>query len=300
MAYEYTIQARQIPWHPYSSRRVLPLGRHVRHDSRNLQYPFPRVRSVSDADVLRTRHIPILDQGDLGSCTGNAAVGALGTSNVFEALPSSHPTLTEPLAVSIYSQGTKLDSTPGTYPPEDTGSDGGSVCKACQQDGYISSYTWAFGLDHVLAALDTSDVLFGIEWFDSFDQPDSSGLIKISPNASVRGGHEILCRGKSQSRQLVFCDNSWGAGWGLHGSFSIGYGDLETLLANQGDAVVPTPLNIPAPDPTPVPPNPPDPADPDAAYWSDPRLAAWSKHHHVQENLYAAQQYAAGRERHQA
>ncbi|MFC4587824.1 hypothetical protein [Sphaerisporangium corydalis] len=30
------------------------------------------------------RALPILDQGDLGSCTGNAAAGALGTAPYWE------------------------------------------------------------------------------------------------------------------------------------------------------------------------------------------------------------------------
>jgi hypothetical protein len=34
-----------------------------------------------------TRRIPVLDQGDLGSCTGNAATGVLGSEPFYGTLP---------------------------------------------------------------------------------------------------------------------------------------------------------------------------------------------------------------------
>jgi hypothetical protein len=199
--------------------------------------------------------------------------------------------------MKLYARGTVLDGYPGTftYPPPggtDTGSDGGSVCKAMQELAYIAGYTWCFGVDHVLAALDTDSVMLGVNWYDSMDQPDSSGLVTITPGAQVRGGHEFICRGKDPGRRRVRCDNSWGGSWGDHGSFDISYQDLGALLAGQGDAVVPVAATLPPPQPDP------DPADPDAVYWADPRLAAWSAGRHVGSNKYAAGRYAAGRERH--
>ena len=64
----------------------LRLGRHVRHDSRSLLFPWQQSGTPLQ-DVLLTRHIALLDQGDVGSCTGNAETGALGTDPLYGTLP---------------------------------------------------------------------------------------------------------------------------------------------------------------------------------------------------------------------
>jgi hypothetical protein len=66
---------RVIPEHPSGSAGRL--GRHVRHDPRSRAYQV-RPRAPLAKSVSWERQTPILDQGDLGSCTGNAACGVLG------------------------------------------------------------------------------------------------------------------------------------------------------------------------------------------------------------------------------
>jgi hypothetical protein len=97
--------------------------------------------------------------------------------------------LTEADAVTIYALATKLDPFPGTYPPDDTGSSGLAACKAAQRLGYISAYHHAFGIEHALRALQLGPVITGIDWYSSFDRPDSNGQIRIA--GDVRGGHEV-------------------------------------------------------------------------------------------------------------
>lgn len=239
------------------------LGRNVRHDSRNRQYAHRR-QDRELTSQLWTRHIPVLDQGNLGSCTGNMAVGALGTDPVFPALPAAHPVLDEPFAVTVYSGGEKLDGGAG-YPPEDEGSTGPSVEQVLKTMGLISGYTHGFSLADLLDALEDGPLGIGSNWYDSMDSPDGNGIVTISSGAQVRGGHEYLCRGKDVSRQLIFCDNSWGAGWGQQGSFSMSYDTVTRLLSEQGDVTIPVPLTQPAPTPQPVPPQPVPHPGPDAA-----------------------------------
>ena len=126
--------------------------------------------------------IGVLDQGALGSCTGNATVDALGCSPYYETLTMGQQqgSLNEALAVKIYSLATTLDNYPGSYPPEDTGSDGLSAAKAAQQSGYISGYTHALSLNDALSALVLGPVIVGIDWYEGFDNPDTTGLIEIS------------------------------------------------------------------------------------------------------------------------
>ena len=123
--------------------RVIPgqrLGRHVRHDSRSLLYPWQESGEALK-DVLLTRRIAILDQGDVGSCTGNAETGALGTDPLFGTLPPDRQgRLGETLALALYSAAETIDGD-GPYPPHDNGSTGLSVCKAAQNAGWITGFT---------------------------------------------------------------------------------------------------------------------------------------------------------------
>lgn len=228
-----------------------PLGRHVHHDIRSLGFLFHDTWKVIE-DKVWPRHIPILDQGSLGSCTGNAMVGDLGTSPDFEGLPSNHPALDENEAVHLYSEATKLDPYQGTYPPDDTGSDGLSVAKAAKNDGLISGYQHCTTLDSTLQALMNGPVIIGINWYSSFDNPDPDGTIRITSNAYVRGGHEVVLRSVDTVNSKFGGDNSWGPDWGNNGSFKMSYTTFTRLMSEDGDCTVPIPLSQPAPTPSPV------------------------------------------------
>jgi hypothetical protein len=88
--------------------------------------------------------LAILDQGKLGSCTGNAGTGAVGTQpfyhqvgkNVLPAVDDA--SAGEQFAVKLYSDATKADAIPDSYPPDDTGSSGLAICKVLNARGTIS------------------------------------------------------------------------------------------------------------------------------------------------------------------
>src|SRR5918992_3670817 len=114
---------------PEEVKRGKRLGRHVQHDPRSLNY-LVQAEAVSGLTSVRhKRHIPVLEQGDLGFCRGHAALGAVGSSPFFEFLPDSlRPSTMDPgaakrIAVQLYSVATGLDPFPGSWPPSDTGSD---------------------------------------------------------------------------------------------------------------------------------------------------------------------------------
>src|SRR5215472_1036098 len=220
------------------------LGRHVRHDSRSLAYRFTAAGGVTLATTSWPRHIGILDQGDVGSCTTNAGTGALGSDPSWPNLPADHPPLDEALAVAMYSDEEKiLYGQP--YPPQDGGGDGLTTCQVMKARGLISGYTHCLSLADVQAALMTGPVMLGVNWYSSFDRPASSGLVKISSAAYVRGGHEVLARVLDVEDKLVGIDNSWGTGWGVGGSFTMSWATLDRLLHEQGDGTVPVPLSVP-------------------------------------------------------
>lgn len=208
-----------------------PLGRTVWHDERS------RAFGATLAPTIKTkthRHYgAVLDQGNLGSCTGNAMAQALNT----KPFKQRGRTLTEADAIALYERATEIDPWVGTYPPDDTGSSGLSVAKAAQERGWITEYRHAFGLDEALAALTLSPVLVGTNWYSSMFFPTSDGY--VSPTGFVQGGHEYLLLGLDVKKQRVTALNSWGSGWGKKGRFYLTFDSLGTLLAQDGDVVVP-------------------------------------------------------------
>lgn len=287
------IERERLPYHPR-------LGRSVNHDSESRRYAIPE-RDVPIKSVQHRRSVPIFDQGDLGSCTGNAGVGCTGTGSFYGTLNSLALTYAwdESGAVGLYGRATAIDSYAGTYPPDDTGSDGLSVAKALKEAGEISGYLWAFTPDAARQALMSTPLITGISWYEGMFNSDPSGQVTVS--GPLAGGHEIVIvgyvpRGTTPSNDdRVWFDNSWGTGWGVSrpgqptaGSFWMAWGAYAELLADNGDVTQFVPISQPAPTPTPVPPAP---DDPDAKLWADTH--AWRAEHHVGDNAKAAKSLKA-------
>jgi hypothetical protein len=234
---------------PQVGRPGQRLGRHINHDSRSIAYRVGR--EAAPKTVLWERKIPILDQGDLGSCTGNATVGVLGTEPYFTSLSATQrATLNEDLAVAIYSGGTKRDSFPGTYPPEDTGSDGLSVAKEAKARALISGYQHILSIGEAHAAIQAGPFIVGTVWMNDMFNP-VNGI--VTPGGAAAGGHEYVCRGYDLNADLWTFDNSWTSSWGIDGSFKMSTKSLTWLLSQQGDATPFVPLTVPAPQPAPPP-----------------------------------------------
>lgn len=252
----------------YIDEVVVPgkrLGRHVDPRLRQLARPYQGVRKAI-ASVTWERNIPILDQGDVGSCTGNAMTGALGTGPLFAALPPG-AVLDENEALKLYSQAEVIDGD-GPYPPQDNGSTGPSVAKAAEDDGLVSGFTHYTDLDSTLQALMDGPVILGINWYSSFDTPAADGTVSIAADAYVRGGHEVLARSVDTAAQMIGLDNSWGTSYAVNGSFKMSYATLQRLLEENGDCTAPEPLKAPAP-PAPQPPSPQPAPQPKPDWWDE-------------------------------
>lgn len=258
----YTISFKKLP------SRDPRLGRNVKHDSRSLDYQVDAVDDINT--LLSIRHqnyILILDQGNLGSCTGNAATGNAGTSEFWAAgqqyLNPTDSVSDEKFAVGVYSDATSLDDYQGSYPPDDTGSDGLSVAKVLKNRRLISGYRHATSLEAVLTALATQPVIVGTSWHNGMFTPDADGQLHITGN--IAGGHEYVLDELDVENKLVWMRNSWGPSWGIQGRAFFTWDDFETLMAQQGDCTVFVPVSQPAPTPTPPQPEPtptPDPGQP--------------------------------------
>lgn len=255
-----TFTTRIERYEPTDSR----LGRHLLHDSRSLQYLVEASDPATLKSVRHSRMTPILDQGNLGSCTGNAAVGCLGTEPFYDTV-NEIMSFAEPEAIHIYSQATAIDPFPGTYPPTDTGSNGLSVAKALKSDSLISGYLWATSLNAALTALASQPVIVGTKWFNDMFTPASDG--KLSVSGPLAGGHEYELDELDVENQRVWMTNSWGGNWGVEGRAYMTWDDLGKLLDDGGDVTVFVANTKPAPTPTPpAPPAPPAPEDPKAIF----------------------------------
>lgn len=211
------------------------LGRHVEHDERSRGFSF-MATPKKPATVLWDHVVPVLDQGNLGSCTGNALAQWLNvTSN--RAKRPGKPVLDEKGAVQLYSVATQVDGIPGHYPPEDTGSSGLAVCKAGKRLGFLTSYRHAFSFSSFQSAMQSSPVIVGSAWHEGMFTPDANGFLSLT--GAVAGGHEYLVLGMDTVNQHVTILNSWSDSWGQHGRAHIRFDDFRALLADQGDVTVP-------------------------------------------------------------
>jgi hypothetical protein len=227
-----TVERRRIPWEP--SPHGGPLGRHVNHDPRSRNYRVAR-RAQPLRSVLHRRLVPVYDQGEIGDCVPHAGKGALSTR------PFRHRFTSEAGIIATYSELTRLDDVPGSYPPDDTGSDGLSFGKLAVTHRWCTSYRHAFGIDDHLTGLQTLPAIVGTDWLDGMDRPDPDG--RVHPTGDVRGGHEYECseyaqRGttRNDTEDRLWFWQSWGPRWGLAGRFYITVADFAALLERQGDS----------------------------------------------------------------
>lgn len=208
-----------------------PLGRLIEHDERSRNFP---ARAVSKLHPVSWRKFgPVLDQGTLGSCTGNSAAHAMNSDPYRSHMRSlGERLLQQDDAVSIYTDATIIDQFPGVYPPEDTGSSGLAVAKVLKNRGWIDGYSHAFSPEQARGALMLGPVLFGTWWHDSMFTPDKNGY--VHPDGNKVGGHEILLIG-DDGRNRITVQNSWGNRWGRGGRFYLTVKEFSELMLDDGD-----------------------------------------------------------------
>lgn len=240
------------------------LGRRINHDPRSRDYPA-FAAATKPKTTYWTSSALTLDQGQIGSCTGNAMVDFLNTdvarlhqarqitaseesARDAAANPSANlPYLDEGDALRLYSEATRLDSQRGSYPPDDTGSDGNSVAKAARNEGFITSWRHSLGgVTQLVQVLQATPVIAGTMWTDSMEAPIANG--RIRPVGTSEGGHEYLIAGVDVTNLRIWIRNSWGDEWGVPAPWAgatgrgyawIGFADFDRLLSAQGDVTVP-------------------------------------------------------------
>jgi C1A family cysteine protease len=204
---------------------------------------------------LRPTCSPIEDQGQLGSCTANALVGALEylekkdkiqrfvnlsrlfvyyNERVIEGSVNSD-------AGAMLRDGIKTLAKQGvcseTNWPYNIANFTKKPPKGCYQEAQkyqILSYARIITLDEMRATLaEGFPFVFGFSVYESFETPQvaKSGVVNL-PEAGERqlGGHAVLAVGYDDANQRFTVRNSWGTGWGMKGYFTLPY----AYLANRG------------------------------------------------------------------
>lgn len=198
-----------------------------------------------------------LDQRKEGACGGFAGAHELGARPVVIAV-------TELQARKIYYRAQQLDPWPGGEyegaSPRYAGTSILAVCKAMQELKTVGGapimpeYRWAFGLeDMVLAVGYKGPVIIGVNWYTGMFTPDEKGFIHV--DGAIAGGHatlvnavRIVWKENSQKQSIADVDleksyftihNSWGEKWGKKGKCKISLADMQRLLSEQGECVIP-------------------------------------------------------------
>lgn len=226
---------REDPANPHRlGRHQIPDAFPKNKDARNLGAFFAKIKTVTHAE-----HVPAFNQGSIGSCTANAALGTLVCDPLWE--PGLSAKMTEATAVDLYAAETLIDDDQlmGHFPPDDTGSTGPWSMRALEQWGWIDDYVHTRSTHVALGLLNKAPISIGVPWTRSMFTPDKTGTIHVDPTSGLAGGHQVAVVGNDAENQRVYIRNSWGPGWGIDGHAWLSWAELEYLLTEGGDVVQP-------------------------------------------------------------
>jgi hypothetical protein len=204
------------------------LGRRKEFDEKSRQFPARTLMVGLEPRSYTWYCGARLDQDDVGACVGFSWAAELA------ARPVQVPGMTNASGLLFYRAAQALDG----YDDNEEGTSVLAGAKAVHNAGHIPEYRWGFGLNDALVAISHGGPgVFGLNWYEGMMEPDSKGY--IHPTGRLRGGHAILGKGVSISKDRVRLHNSWGTEWGVRGDCYLGFEDLDRLLHEDGEFCIP-------------------------------------------------------------
>jgi C1A family cysteine protease len=231
-----SIKTRLNKW--YGWRPDLP-------DQRDHVFGAPAITVLPPSIDLRLHCPPVVDQGNLGSCTANAIVGAIGFDQIKQGQP-----VWAPSRLQVYYNERVIEGSVG----EDAGAEIRDGIKVIAKLGAGHEKLWPYviskfktkppakvvadGKKHL--ALKYARVMrsahgilstlaggfpfvFGFSVYDSFesDEVAKTGVVPMpGPGEQLLGGHAVLAVGFTDHTTIVV-RNSWGTDWGQQGYFTM-------------------------------------------------------------------------------
>jgi C1A family cysteine protease len=223
-------------------------------DQRDHLYAAPArvLQNLPAAIDLRPNCPPVYDQGELGSCTGNALAGA----DQFDQLRQDAANPFVPSRLFIYYEERKIEGTVGS----DSGAQIRDGIKVLASEGAPPESDWPYdigqfavqpppqayadALQHKVTSYQRIaqnlaqlkgclaagfPFVFGFTVYESFesDEAAASGVVNM-PGLFEQavGGHAVMACGYSDAQSRFIVRNSWGEDWGQAGYFTIPYAYL--------------------------------------------------------------------------
>jgi C1A family cysteine protease len=205
----------------------------------------PPVEIPQAVDLRPKFPVPCYDQGELGSCTANATVGAAE----FLGYRDAGKYIYRLSRLALYYDVREYEGDPG----DDRGAELRDVIKVGAKTGLCGEWAWPYNVGKfavkpppfayrnaathlfteyysippetrardVLAALASGyPVIFGFRVYRQFDEIGPDGICPpMDPGGWPIGGHAVLAMGYDRIRKLYLIRNSWGPEWGDHGYF---------------------------------------------------------------------------------
>jgi C1A family cysteine protease len=214
--------------------------------------PIARLRAFPPKTDLRRQCPAVYDQGELGSCTGNAIAGAVQ----FDRRKLKRRTDFVPSRLFIYYNERVIEHTVES----DSGAQIRDGIKSVAKLGVCPETEWpydiakfavkppptcyrhakkyrAIGYQRVVQSLTQMKgclasgypFVFGFTVYESFesDRVARTGVVPMPAAAEkVLGGHAVLAVGYDDAAQRFIVRNSWGRRWGIAGYFTMPYAYL--------------------------------------------------------------------------
>ncbi|HET7634059.1 MAG TPA: C1 family peptidase [Burkholderiales bacterium] len=214
--------------------------------------PIARLRAFPPKTDLRRQCPAVYDQGELGSCTGNAIAGAVQ----FDRRKLKRRPDFVPSRLFIYYNERVIEHTVES----DSGAQIRDGIKSVAKLGVCPETEWpydiakfavkppatcyrhakkyrAIGYQRVVQSLAQMKgclasgypFVFGFTVYESFesDQVARTGVVPMPAAAEkVLGGHAVLAVGYDDTAQRFIVRNSWGRRWGIAGYFTMPYAYL--------------------------------------------------------------------------